>query len=145
MKPDPNIVLKGIVRAYARELIPELDSPYSRNSAILGNGLLNILAVEFERLIDRLMEETRVTADILCDAAAIIPDEHLAFRARVAGAKRAPANLRRSTVQALNDDARAMLIEVHAAIEAIPGPAAAAMNLRIWAELQASTVRRQAR
>ena len=145
MKPDPNIVLKGIVRTYARELIPELDSAYSRNSAILGNGLLNILSVEFERLIDRLLEETAATAAILRDASVLLPDERLALRARTAGVKPAPANFRLSTIQAMNDSARAMLIEVHAAIEAVPGPEAAAVNDRIGAERQASTVRRQVR
>ncbi len=145
MKPDPNIVLKGIVRTYQRELILELDSAYSKNSAILGNGLLNILSVEFERLIDRLIEETQVTAAILRDAAVLLPDERLSLRARSTAAKREPANYRLSTIQAMNDEVRAMLIEVHAAIEAVPGPEAAAMNDRIWAELQASTVRRQVR
>lgn len=143
MRPDPSIVLKGVVRTYARELLPELDSAYSKNSMILGNGLLNVLTVEFERLIDRLLEENRATAAILRDVTAILPDELLATKARTLGMREGPPNYRLSTVQAENDELRAMLIEVHAAIEAVPGPEAAAMNDRIWAELQASTRRRQ--
>lgn len=143
MRPDPSLVLTGVVRTFARELLQELDSAYSKNSMILGNGLLNVLNVEFERLIDRLLEENQATAAILRDATAVLPDEALATRARTLGMRQKPGNYRLSTIQALNDELRAMLVEVHAAVETIPGPAAAALNDRIWAELQASTRRRQ--
>jgi len=47
-----------------------------------------------------------------------------------------------STLQGINDRLRAILVDVHAAIEETPGEGARAMEERIWEELRESTRRR---
>jgi hypothetical protein len=67
-----------------------------------------------------------------------------ALAARVAEAlyDRSPADLRISTLLAINDRLRTLLIDVHAAIEELDSPEARAMDERIWEELKESTRRR---
>ena len=143
MRPDPGNVMRGVVQAITRELTPELSTPFAKTVAGLSNSLLSILSVESERLIDRLLVETRITTDILHDSCAILEDPFFCMRVLAAAARTTPPNYRLSTVQALNDDARRMLIEIHTVIEGMPGKAAAMINERIWAELRESTIRRQ--
>jgi hypothetical protein len=101
-----------------------------------------LLAQEADRLVDRLHRENQAVATLLGDATPLLADEALRARAGEAAAHGDPADLRVSTLQALNDRLRAVLVDVHAAIEETPGPGAAAMDARIWSELVESTSRR---
>jgi hypothetical protein len=78
----------------------------------------------------------------LAGAAGVVSDAGLAERARAAATDSTPPDLRVSTLQGINDRLRAILVEVHAAIEDTPGEEARAMEERIWDELRDSTRRR---
>lgn len=141
MRPDPPKVLLGVANALLLQLTPEVRTPFGQQMAGLA-GMLNIaIAQEFDRIADRLHEENEAVAAILLDAEPLLPPQ-LAARAQEAAQARHPANLRVSTLQQINDRLRALLIEVHAAIEQLPGQAARHMDERIWAEYALSTDRR---
>jgi hypothetical protein len=142
MRPDPGKVLEGAAMAMLADLTPQVRTPFGQNVAGMAGTLNIILAQEFDRLVDRLARENEAIAAIFVDAAERVPPE-LATRLRDAIDTREPADLRVSTLQAINDRLRGLLIEVHIAVENDPRPEAAALNARIWTELKESTLRRQ--
>ena len=143
MRPDPARVLTGVMSNLMTLVLPETRTAFGQTTTGMCASLVYCVAQEFDRIVDRLLVETRVVAQILTDAAPLLQDEALRNLALDAATRTTPENYRVSTVQSLNDDIRRVLIEVHAAIEQTPGDAAAEMNERIWRELQESTQRRR--
>ncbi|MBK6662450.1 MAG: hypothetical protein IPG47_06730 [Thermoflexaceae bacterium] len=142
MRPDAGRVLNGVAVALMTRVAPEIRTPFGQQLAGLSAVLLRVVATEFDRIADRLSVENAAVAAILSDAAAVLPDASLAVRAGEAANAATPPDLRVSTLQAINDRLRAILVEVHAAIEETPGEEARAMEERIWEELRESTRRR---
>jgi len=142
MRPDAGRVLNGVAVALMTRVAPEIRTPFGQQLAGLSAVLLRVVATEFDRIADRLSVENAAVAAILSDAAAVLPDASLNVRAREAANAATPPDLRVSTLQAINDRLRAILVEVHAAIEETPGEEARAMEERIWEELRESTRRR---
>ncbi|HMS58605.1 MAG TPA: hypothetical protein PKA49_07090 [Tepidiformaceae bacterium] len=142
MRPDAGRVLNGVAVALMTRVAPEIRTPFGQQLAGLSAVLLRVVATEFDRIADRLSVENAAVAAILSDAAAVLPDASLNVRAREAANAATPPDLRVSTLQAINDRLRAILVDVHAAIEETPGEEARAMEERIWEELRESTRRR---
>ena len=142
MRPDAGRVLNGVAVALMTRVAPEIRTPFGQQLAGLSAVLLRVVATEFDRIADRLSVENAAVAAILSDAAAVLPDASLAVRTRDAANAATPPDLRVSTLQAINDRLRAILVEVHAAIEETPGEEARAMEERIWEELRESARRR---
>lgn len=141
MRPDPSRVLLGIAATLSTQIAMEAKTPFGAYLAGMSAGLTSTLAVEFERIVDRLNTENRALVALLGDAAPLV-DDGLRARLEVAKGDATPPNLLLSTFVAANDRLRALLIEVHIAVEATPGDAARAMEARIWDELRESTRRR---
>lgn len=142
MKPDAGRVLNGVAVSLMTKVAPEVRTPFGQQLAGLSAVLLRVVATEFDRMADRLSVENAGVAAILADAAGVVSDASLAERARAAAEESTPADLRVSTLQGINDRLRAILVEMHAAIEDTPGEEARAMEERIWEELRESTRRR---
>ena len=116
-------------------------TPFGQTTAGHAAALTMVLAQEIDRLPDRLHRETEAVSVILEDTLPIV-DAALAARVRDVLANRTAPDLRISSLQAANDAVRAILIDVHAAVEALDNAAARTMNERIWDELRESTRRR---
>ena len=142
MRPDAGRVLNGVAVALMTRVAPEIRTPFGQQLAGLSAVLLRVVATEFDRIADRLSVENAAVAAILSDAAAVLPDASRNVRAREAANAATPPDLRVSTLQAINDRLRAILVDVHAAIEETPGEEARAREERIWEELRESTRRR---
>ncbi len=142
MKPDAGRVLNGVAVSLMTKVAPEVRTPFGQQLAGLSAVLLRVVATEFDRMADRLSVENAGVAAILADAAGVVSDASLAERARAAAEEGTPPDLRVSTLQGINDRLRAILVEVHAAIEDTPGEEARAMEERVWEELRESTRRR---
>ena len=141
MRPDPARVLMGVATNLMVGLMPEVRTPFGQSMAGMAGMLTLVIAQEVDRLADRLQSETETVAAILEDAIPLL-DPSLAASVRAAIDERATPNIRVSTLQAANDRIRAVLIDVHAAIDVLTGAQAAALNARIWDELRESTRRR---
>jgi hypothetical protein len=140
MKPDPSKVLVGMANAVMVGLAAEARTPFGQTVAGMAGMLALALAQEVDRLPDRLNNENLGLAALLTDARALVDPALAAGIDEVANA--APANIRVSTLQALNDRLRGVLVDVHVAVEARNSPEARAMNDRVWAELIESVQRR---
>lgn len=139
MRPDAPRVMMGVA-AGIFELVPETRTPFGQAKAGMAGMLVMVMAQEADRLAYRLDLENHVVAEILKEAAPLLPAD---LRARALEAAAAvPADIRVSTLQSLNDRLRGLLIEVHAVVEESIDPEAPAMNVRIWDELRESTRRR---
>ncbi|MGD9932251.1 MAG: hypothetical protein AB7T37_00895 [Dehalococcoidia bacterium] len=142
MKPDPGTVLRGIAKAQTHDLARDLRTPFGQATNGMAASLAMILAAEFDGLVDRLVQENRATAAILAEALPLT-DGPLSVALAETVAALEPGDLRVSTVQGINDRFRGLLIDVHAFIEGVDQPLARALESKIWAELQESTLRRQ--
>ena len=141
MRPDPATVLGAVAGAVAAQ-VPTTPTPFGQQTLGIAAGLSMMLAQDIDRAPARLVEEHRATAAILRDAIPQLGDAELAARIEDALAHDILADLHISALQAADDSVRALLVEVHAAVEAMPGDTAAALNERIWEELKESTRRR---
>lgn len=142
MRPDPGTVLRGIAKVQAEDLARELRTPFGQATNGMAGSLAAILAVEVDGLVDRLATENEATAAILDDSLPLL-GAPLSSAVKHALSARQPSDLRVSTVQAINDRLRGLLVDVHAFVERLDGQHAREIESRIWAELQESTLRRQ--
>ncbi|GAB4328769.1 MAG: hypothetical protein Kow0010_12820 [Dehalococcoidia bacterium] len=142
MKPDPPMVLRGIGQTLATRVLPELRTPFGFQTVGLAAGILNMVAQEYDRAAARLVEENDVLRQLFSDAVEVVEDSNLRARLRGAADESPARDYRVSTLQAENDALRALLIELHAAVERQTGGTARELNERIWDELLESTRRR---
>ena len=141
MRPDPSRVLSGIASTLSTQLAMETKTPFGAYLAGISASLTSTLAVEFERIVDRLNTENHALVELLHDAKPFTTGD-LRDRVNAAYTALVLPNLLLSTLIGANDRLRALLIDVHVAVEATPSEAARAMDARIWDELRESTRRR---
>lgn len=144
MRPDPPIVLRGIAAALIQEVAPEVSSAFGMGTIGNSVGLLTFVAQEFDRAAARLVTENKAIVSLFRDAldGELVPDHVLSGRMQEASGRDLFADLHVSALQRLNDDLRAILVDLHAAVDRASGEAAAAFGERIWEELKESTRRR---
>ncbi len=142
MVPGVPTVLNGIARAMLMDMLPQAGDAYAAQSLQLDAALLMCCAQEFDRAAARLAEENSALIELFAAAAAVVEDAALRDALRARSAEGSPGLLV-STLHARNRALRALLIDLHAHVEQLAGAAAQAIDARIWAELAASTRRRQ--
>ena len=142
MRPDPSRVLGGVAATLSTAIMVDAKTPFGAYLAGVAAGLTGTLAVEIERIADRLYRENRALVELLANATPLLGNE-MGSRIRSAVAEEAePPNILVSTLVAANDRLRFLLIELHAIVESQSSEAARAMDERIWDELRESTRRR---
>ena len=95
-----------------------------------------------KRGASRRVEENRTLRALFARAGTVVEDA--ALRGRLADATSGEdTDLTLSALEAGNAALRALLIELHAHVESLDSPEAAALDEAIWDELAASTERRR--
>jgi len=143
MRPDVPRVVGGISVAMMTQILPDLRTPIAIQTATLATGLMAMIAQEFDRAAARLVEENCALRALLSDACALLDHNGLHQRIDEVIANGKDTDLHVSALQASNDRLRAVLIDVHATVEAKEGREFRKLNDRIWRELQESTRRRR--
>ena len=142
MKPDENLVLADFAARFGGEIAPQVQPAYLAAAIGMSAGILGMIAEDWDRAAARRVEENRAVRGLFADAAALGLEPGLASRL-AALAEGNDDDLRLSALEAGNEALRAALVELHAAVEAMDGAAAKALNDAIWRELAASTERRR--
>lgn len=142
MTPTVPRVLDGIAATLSGDVLPEVRSPFAQQSIVIASDLCRMIAQEFDRAAARLFEENGAIMALFEQAIGVLPEGALAARLRDAAAAGRGGDLRVSALQAENDRLRALLIDVHAAVESIDTAEARALDARTWDELRESTRRR---
>ena len=114
---------------------------YQQSSLGLSAALLGMTIEEADRAASRRVEENAAIRGLLKRGADLV-EARLSARFQVLAGDE-DGDLRISALEASNAALRAGLIELHAAVEALDGEAAHALDADIWAELRASTERRK--
>lgn len=141
MTPTIPTVLNGMASTLMTEIGPQLAGAYSAYSTQLIGMLAMMVAQEFDRAAARLVEENAAIEALLADGLTLVGD---ALRAELDAARAAcEPSLLVSALQARNRTLRAALERLHVHVEGLDGPAARALEARIWTELAASTQRRK--
>lgn len=142
MRPDTPKVLFGIAGQLIMQIMPEVRTPIAGQTLTLSAALLSMVAQEFDRAASRLVEENRAIRALLAHARGMMTDPTIRSRIDAEIADPSEHDFHVSALQTVNDRLRALLIDVHAAVEAAPGDDVANLNERIWDELKESTRRR---
>jgi len=143
MKPDVSRVLEVGAVSLMTRLGPALPSTYEQSSAGALGVLLLAVGEEFERGAARRFEENGAIRRLLSRGCEVVADAALAERMAAACEPPAESELTISALEAENATLRALLIELHAAVETLSSREARALDEAIWAELVRSTERRR--
>lgn len=142
MRPDVPRVLNGIAMSLSTEVMREVQTPFGQNALSYAAGLLVMIGEEFDRAAARLVEENAAILAILARAQSSLEEPGLQDRIARELGEVPGEDLRVSALQAENDRLRALLVDVHAAVEGTTGAEAEALDRLIWDELRESTRRR---
>jgi hypothetical protein len=142
VKPDENLVLADFAARFAGEIAPQVQPAYLASAIGMSAGILGMIAEDWDRAAARRVEENRAIRGLFVRAAGLALAPGLAAKLKTLAAGN-DDDLRLSALEAGNEALRAALIDLHAAVEAMDGGPAKALNDAIWAELSASTLRRK--
>jgi hypothetical protein len=142
MKPDEHLVLADFAARFAGEIAPRVQPAYLASAIGMSAGILGMIAEDWDRAAARRVEENRAIRRLFQLAAGLALEPALAARLAELGQTN-DDDLRLSVLETANEVLRAALIDLHAAVEAMDGGPAKALNDAIWAELSASTLRRK--
>jgi hypothetical protein len=141
VKPDVPLALQKLAASLLGEVAPAVGVDYLQRNTGISAIMLQLASEEWERAAARRVEENGALRAIFRDAAAVATDAGLRGRLAAAAAG-ADADLRISSLEAANASLRALLIELHAHVEALDAPEARRLEDAIWSELRRSTERR---
>jgi hypothetical protein len=142
VKPDVPKVLEILAGTFLFEVAPNVSPAYRKSSVGVSALLLGMVREEWDRAAARRVEENAALRALFREAAPVVSDTDLRRRIEEAAAGR-DASLLVSELERANDSLRALSIELHAFVEAQPGPDARRIDDLIWRELVASTERRK--
>ncbi|HXZ84937.1 MAG TPA: hypothetical protein VEI82_05560 [Myxococcota bacterium] len=142
MKPEVGKLLEIISGKLLFEVAPSLQPAYRQQSVGLTAMLLGMVREEWDRAAARRVEENAALRALFGRAAPRIADPELRSRLEAAAASSEPSLLV-SALEKSNDALRALLIELHAHVEAESAPWARGVEDEIWKELVTSTERRR--
>ena len=141
MKPDVPLALQKLAGSLLTEIAPAVGVDYLQRNTAVSAIMLQLASEEWERAAARRVEENVALRALFREAAGVAAEA--ALRARLAAAAAGgDADLRISALDAANASLRALLIELHAEVETLDGPAARRLEDAIWVELRRSTERR---
>ena len=142
MKPDPLLVLETVSMKLILEVVPQLPTSYAQQALSGSATILAAAREELDRAAGRRIEENRALRRLFAEARSVVTDGDLAARLADAAAGE-EENLLVSGLDRTNRALRALLIRLHEHVESLRGDAARRLEAAIWAELRASTERRQ--
>lgn len=142
MKPEVTTVMGGYVGTLFGSILPNLNSEYSMGDTGLMAMSFMMMAQEFDRAADIRLQENEDMRALFAHAADVVDNDKLAEALRAAGSG-VDASLRVHALNAGNDELKAVLIELHAYVEASDAHWAPELEMRIWSVLCASTERRK--
>jgi hypothetical protein len=142
MKPDENLVLADFAQRFGAVIAPQVQPAYLAANIGMSGGILGMIAEDWDRAAARRVEENRAIRALFKQAAGLAVEPVLATKLATL-AEGNDDDLRLSALEAGNEALRGALIALHAAVEAMDGSAAKALNDAIWAELSVSTQRRR--
>jgi len=142
VKPDPTHVLERMMQSLLTEVAPAVQPAYRQATVTIHAMMLAAIREEIDRAAARRVEENGALRALFAQAAPSVRDAGL--RERLASAAARPdTSLRVPDLDAANLALRALLIELHAHVEALSGAEARRLEAAIWRELAASTERRK--
>ena len=129
MRPSLGKYLSGATGTLGREIAPHLDTAYARAQIGAIGMVLGFVAREADRAAETLVNEQDALRALFASAAgAPLPDD---LRTRLAAAESAArASLRISDLERENAALKALLIELHEAVE--QSEACAGLEAQIW-------------
>lgn len=136
-----DVILEGLQSALREKVQPALaDDPYAAEQVRLVSVLLGVIAPQLDTVAALRAAENSDMRALFGDAAAIVGGD-LGIELAGAAGGREPG-LKLSELDREGGRLRALLVELHMALEGMDGPEAVAMHQRIWRLLREMEERR---
>jgi hypothetical protein len=135
--------LRGLEEFIRDKMAPAIDDPFVAPMARLSGMLLRICANSVDDAAELRIDENAAIRLILGEATALVPPP-LASRLREAAASTDPG-LKISVLDVESHRLRVLLVTAQAALEDSTGPAAKALDQRIWQLLETVEAKRAPR
>ena len=146
MKPDCDVYLGALERDLLEEVASNLPGSWEQAVVMRHVALLPVVRQELERGVQRRVEENTAMRAVFAQALNAVTDASLVARLKEAVASHDDCLLV-SVLDASNHRLRGLLTDLHHYIDTCSArhtaPAVQALEMAIWRELAASTVRRQ--
>ncbi|MCX7203152.1 MAG: hypothetical protein NTV17_13065 [Burkholderiales bacterium] len=146
MKPDCDVYLGALERDLLEEVAPNLPRSWEQAVVMRHMALLPVVRQELERGVQRRVEENTAMRAVFAQALNAVTDAGLVARLKEAVASHDECLLV-SALDTSNHRLRSLLTDLHHHIDTCSAqrtaPAMQALEMAIWRELAASTVRRQ--
>jgi hypothetical protein len=142
MNPDVDKVLSHLAATLLMEVAPLIPVDYAQKNTQLAAMLLAASVEEWDRAVERRVEENRALRSLFRAALPVVIDRGLGRRLEAA-VEEPELPLRVSAQGSENDRLRSLLIDLQAHVEDLDSPQARALEDAIWAELRLSTERRR--
>ncbi len=133
MKPSMAQVLMGSASAMATQVAPHLlGNGYAIGQASMAGLIMVLAAQEAERAVDTLVRERDALKALFGEAARADVSEGLAARLHEAAHAPLAPNLQITLLEAEVAPLKALLIELHVALEEEDAPWARALEAQVW-------------
>jgi hypothetical protein len=142
MKPAPTQVLEVLALGLMADIAAHVDDDYQHATLQISAALLLGAREEFDRAAARRVDENCALRELFAAARPVVEDEPLQARLAHAAAT-VDTSLLVPDLDRANAELRALLIDLHAHVETLPGDAARTFDAAIWRELRVSTDRRR--
>ncbi len=146
MKPDCDVYLGALQRDLLEEVAPNLPGSWEQAIVMRHMALLPVVRQELERGVQRRVEENTAMRAVFAQALQVVTDADLLARMKEAVASR-DESLLVSALDTSNHRLRSLLTDLHHHIDTCStqqtAPDLQVLEMAIWRELVASTVRRQ--
>jgi hypothetical protein len=146
LKPDCDVYLGALQRDLLEEVAPNLPGSWEQAIVMRHMALLPVVRQELERGVQRRVEENTAMRAVFAQALQVVTDADLLARMKEAVASR-DESLLVSALDTSNHRLRSLLTDLHHHIDTCStqqtAPDLQVLEMAIWRELVASTVRRQ--
>jgi hypothetical protein len=142
VNPDVDKVLSHLAATLLLEVAPLIPVDYAQKNTQLAAMLLAASVEEWDRAVERRVEENRALRSLFRAALPVVTDRALGRRLEAA-VEEPGGPLRVSAQGSENDRLRSLLIDLQAHVEDLDSPQARELEDAIWAELRLSTERRR--
>jgi hypothetical protein len=128
-------VLEGVADALRDQVSPHLGDPFAAEAARMAQSLIAIVGRAGEDAAAIRVAENAAIRVLFARAAGVVTDAGLAGRVAAAACSADPG-LKISELDAETGRLRALLVELHSALEVHEGPEARALDQAIWRALR---------
>jgi hypothetical protein len=142
MKPEADKYISTMAGSLLMNFMPSLCTHMEKKTMTQMAFVMMAAAEEFDRAASRRIEENQHLRRLFSEAVPVVRDQGLIERLEKAS-NSTEEDFKVSALDKINQEFRALFIDLHRHVETIENEKAAALEKKLWIELAASVKRRE--